>query len=142
MPTHRSSDCLRRIYCHSTAVSQLPTVQLGDQDKLETLQRLDQFRHWRSLDDKRYCLGCGKLISGRQIQVIGGIRGNGPLRIICPTERCPAIPMDWVLPTDEVLANNSRPRAEVVTATSESRARENRIAASLRKFATHFHRPA
>jgi hypothetical protein len=126
-------------------VSLLAAVQLGDPDKLETLQRLDQFRHWRSLDDKRYCLGCGKLISGRQIQVIGGIRGNGPLRIICPTERCPAIPMDWVLPTDEVLANNSRPRAErieVVTAASESRARENRIAASLRKFATHFHRPA
>jgi len=126
-------------------VSLPAAVQLGDQDKLETLQRLDQFRHWRSLDDKRYCLGCGQLISGRQIQVIGGTRGNGPLRIICPTQRCAAIPMDWVLPTDEVLANNSRPRAqrtEVVTATSESRARENRIAASLRKFATHFHRPA
>jgi hypothetical protein len=127
------------------AVSLLATMRLGDQDKLETLRRLDQFRHWRSLDDKRYCLGCSKLISGRQIQVIGGTRGNGPLRIICPTQRCPAIPMDWVLPTDEVLANNSRPRAErteLVTATSESRARENRIAASLRKFATHFHRPA
>ena len=127
------------------AVSLLAAVRLGDQDKLETLRRLDRFRHWRSLDDKRYCLGCGKLISGRQIQVIGGTRGNGPLRIICPTQRCPAIPMDWVLPTDEVLANNSRPRAErtgAVTATSESRGRENRIAASLRKFATHFHRPA
>jgi hypothetical protein len=127
------------------AVSLLAAVRLGDQDKLETLQRLDKFRHWRSLDDKRYCLGCGKLISGRQIQVIGGTRGNGPLRIICPTERCSAIPMDWVLPTDEVLANNSPPRAELTevgTATSESRVRENRIAASLRKFATHFHRPA
>jgi hypothetical protein len=127
------------------AVSLLAAVRLGDQDKLETLRRLDQFRHWRSLDDKRYCLGCGKLISGRQIQVIGGSRGSGPLRIICPTQRCPAIPMDWVLPTDEVLANNSRPRAErteVVTATPESRARENRVAASLRKFATHFHWPA
>ena len=127
------------------AVSLLAAVRLGDQDKLETLRRLDQFRHWHSLDDKRYCLGCGKLISGRQIQVIGGTRGNGPLRIICPTQRCPAIPMDWVLPTDEVLANNSRPRAErieVVTATSGSRARENRIAGSLRKFATHFHWPA
>jgi hypothetical protein len=123
-------------------VSLLAAVQLADQDKLETLRRLDQFRHWRSLDDKRYCLGCSKLISGRQIQVIGGTRGNGPLRIICPTQRCPAIPMDWVLPTDEVLANNSRPRAERTEATSESRARENRIAASLRKFATHFHRPA
>ena len=44
------------------------------------------------------------LISGRQIQVAGGTRGNGPLRLSCPTEGCNSIPMDWVLPTDEILA--------------------------------------
>jgi len=80
-------------------------IRLSDGDKLEALQRLDQFRPWRSLDEKRYCLVCGKIVTGRQIEVAGGTRGNGPLRLSCPTERCNSIPMDWVLPTDEILGN-------------------------------------
>ena len=87
-------------------------IKLSDEDKLETLQRLDQFRQWHSVDEKRYCLVCGKIITGRQIQVIGGRRGNGPLRIICPTEHCNAIPMDWVRPTDEVLIKIAMLEAE------------------------------
>jgi len=75
-----------------------------DDEKLEVVRRLDQFRQWHSLDEKRYCLVCGKIISGRQIQIAGGTRGNGPLRLSCPTERCNSIPMDWVLPTNEILA--------------------------------------
>ncbi len=83
-------------------------IRLSAQEKLEALRRLDQFRQWHSLDEKRYCLVCGKLILGQQIQVAGGTRGNGPLRLRCPTERCNSIPMDWVLPTDEVLAKVER----------------------------------
>ena len=79
-------------------------TKLSDEEKLEVLRRLDQFRKWYSLEEKRYCLACGKLISGRHIQVTGGTRGNGPLRLSCPTEKCNSIPMDWVLPTDEILA--------------------------------------
>ena len=71
---------------------------------MEVLRRLDQFRQWHSLDDKRYCLVCGTLISGRQIQIAGGTRGTDPLRLSCPTDECNAIPMDWVLPTSEILA--------------------------------------
>jgi hypothetical protein len=81
-----------------------PPTPLSDADKLDALQRLDQFRQWRSLDDKRYCLVCGKIITGRQIQVAGVTHGNGQLRLSCPTEQCNSIPMDWVLPTDESLA--------------------------------------
>ena len=87
-------------------------VRLADDEKLEVLRRLDQFRHWHSLDEKRYCLVCGTLISGRQIQVDGGTRGNGPLRLGCPTEKCNSIPMDWVLPTDEILARVEKMAAE------------------------------
>jgi hypothetical protein len=79
-------------------------VEMPDEEKLETLRRLDQFRWWRSLDEKRYCLVCGKIITGLQIQVMGSRRRNGALRVICPTPRCHSIPMDWVRPTDEVLA--------------------------------------
>ena len=88
----------------SQTVTLSTATRLADDEKLEVLRRLDQFRQWHSLDEKRYCLVCGKLISGRQIQVAGGTRGNEPLRLSCPTEGCNSIPMDWVLPTDEILA--------------------------------------
>ena len=81
-----------------------PSLTLSDSDKLDALRRLDQFRQWRSLHDKRFCLVCGKIINGQQVQVAGGTRGTGPLQLSCPTERCNSIPMDWVLPTDEILA--------------------------------------
>ena len=87
-------------------------TQLSDDEKLEVLRRLDQFRQWHSLDQKRYCLVCGKIITGRQIQVAGGTRGNGALRLNCPTKGCNSIPMDWVLPTDEILAKVENMAAE------------------------------
>jgi hypothetical protein len=85
-------------------MSLTPSVASSDKDKLDVLRRLDQFRQWRSLDERRYCLVCGKIITGRQIQVAGGSRGSGPLRLNCPTNGCNSIPMDWVLLTDEILA--------------------------------------
>jgi hypothetical protein len=93
-------------------------ARLSDDEKLEALRRLDQFRQWHSLDEKRYCLVCGKLITGRQIQVAGGTRGNGPLRLSCPTERCNSIPMDWALPTDEILAKVEKMATEERTAST------------------------
>jgi hypothetical protein len=123
---------------------------LSDTDKLEALRRLDQFRQWRSLDEKRYCLVCGKIITGWQIQVAGGTRGNGPLRLSCPTERRNSIPMDWVLPTDEILAKVEMMAAEEHKAAVQARANHrnggpqrphswhNAIASRLRKFAFNF----
>jgi hypothetical protein len=96
-----------------SGVVALPTAtRLSDEEKLEVLRRLDQFRRWHSLEEKRYCLVCGTIISGRQIQVGGGTRGNGPLQLSCPTERCNSIPMDWVLPTDEILVRVEKMAAE------------------------------
>jgi len=102
---HRAPDCAItwRDDIYLTVALSSP-ITLSEIDKLDVLRRLDQFRQWRSLDEKRFCLVCGKIITGRQIQVAGGTRGNGPLRLSCPTERCNSIPMDWVLPTDEILA--------------------------------------
>src|SRR5512132_2423985 len=100
-----------------------PPAPLADAGKLNALRRLDQFREWRSLDDKRYCLVCGKVISGRQIQVAGGTRGNGSVRLSCPTESCNSIPMDWVLPTNEILAKVEK------MATEERKAAELKPAA-------------
>jgi hypothetical protein len=97
---------------HALAMALVSPIKLSDEEKLEILQRLDQFRQWHSLDEKRYCLVCGEIITGREIQVIGGTRGNGSLRIICPTHNCKAIPMDWVRPTDEVLIKIAMVEAE------------------------------
>jgi hypothetical protein len=129
-----------------------PTVTLSDADKLDALRRLDQFRHWRSLDEKRYCLVCGKIITGRQIEVAGGTRGNGSLRLSCPTEHCNSIPMDWVLPTDEILAKVEMMAAEERKTAApmpanygnggaeRSKRANNGIASLLRNFAFHLKR--
>ncbi len=92
-----------RTVVFSAVALHTPTGSSDDQ-KLEALRRLDQFRRWRSLDERRYCLVCGKVITGRQIQVAGGTHSNGPMKLSCPTEGCNSIPMDWVLPTNEILA--------------------------------------
>jgi hypothetical protein len=118
-----------------------PPVALPEADKLEALRRLDQFREWRSLDDKRFCLVCGKIITGRQIQVAGGTRGNGPQRLSCPTEPCNSIPMDWVLPTDEILAVAKAVRSEernVAPPMAVDRDVEHGLTSHLKKLAMHF----
>jgi hypothetical protein len=87
-------------------------IKLSDEEKLAILQRHDQFRHWHSVDEKRYCLVCGEIITGRQIQVAMGTRGNRSLRVICPTKYCDAMPIEWVWPTDDVLITIAMVEAE------------------------------
>ncbi len=119
----------------------LSPIELSTADKLQVLQRLDQFRKWHSLDEKRYCLGCSKVITGRDIYVVGGTRGTGPLRLVCPTRGCHSIPMDWVIPSDEVLARMSVSQEEdSLPPTAAARPRQ-KFSERLKKFATQF-RPA
>jgi len=119
----------------------LAPIELSGMEKLEILQRLDRFRKWYSLDDKRYCLACGQVIEGRNVLVVGGTRGTGPLRLICPTRNCHSIPMDWVIPTDEVLTRMSTlPEEETLPRKTTARPRE-KFSTRFRKFAMQF-RPA
>jgi hypothetical protein len=118
----------------------LTPIELSGADKLEILRRLDRYRKWQSLEEKRYCLACGQIIEGRDIEV-GGTRGTGPLRLICPTHSCNSIPMDWVMPSDEVLARMSMlPNEDSSPSTAAAQPRE-KFTARLKKFATQF-RPA
>jgi hypothetical protein len=71
---------------------------LRPDEKLRLLRRLDRFRSWASMNQRRLCLGCGKLISGGEIKFSRSMRGFGLLRLRCPTEGCRAGPMDWVDP--------------------------------------------
>ena len=93
-------------------VSGLSSITLSDEEKLDVLRRLDQFRQWHSLDQKRYCLVCGEMITGREIQVIESGVGQTPLRVICPTKHCDAMPIEWVLPTEDVLIKIAMVEAE------------------------------
>jgi hypothetical protein len=99
---------------HALTMALVSPIKLSDEEKLDVLQRLDRFRQWHFLDEKRYCLVCGEIITGREIQVAGGTRGDRPLRIICPTEHCNAMPMEWVRPTDEVLIKIAMVEAEPI----------------------------
>lgn len=125
----------------SEPMALLAPIDLPAAEKLEILQRLDRYRKWHSLDDKRYCLACGQIIAGHRISVIGGTRGTGPLRLVCPSRGCHSIPMDWVIPNDKVLARMSMlEETESLPAKPVAHSREP-FAARLRRFATHF-RPA
>jgi hypothetical protein len=93
-------------------VSSHSSITLSDEEKLDVLRRLDQFRQWHSLDQKRYCLVCGEMITGREIQVIESACGETPLRVVCPTKHCDALPLEWVLPTEDVLIKIAMVEAE------------------------------
>lgn len=79
-------------------------IKLPDDAKLDILRRRDQFREWPSLDEKRYCLVCGNVIAGREIEIRRDSSDTGQMQVACPTVHCNSIPMDWVRPTREILA--------------------------------------
>ena len=66
---------------------------IGLDEKLRVLQEGDTFRKWHSLDDKRVCVLCDRVISGRMIDVWEDNRGTFHLH--CPTPGCTASPRDW-----------------------------------------------
>lgn len=120
----------------------LVPIDLSSAEKHDVLRRLDRYRKWHSLDEKRYCLACGQVINGHEIQVVGGTRGTGPLRLICPTRGCHSIPMDWVIPTDQVLARTSMLQEQAeLQRTKIPRSRE-KLRVRLRKFAVQFRHAA
>lgn len=98
-PLCRRTDCpplANLFYCQP--VSFIAQRIASEDEKLEMLRHLDPFRLWQSLDDERQCLSCGRIISGREIHIIGGTPETGEMRAICPTENCKAVPLDWAVP--------------------------------------------
>jgi hypothetical protein len=70
----------------------------GAEDKLAALRRPDKGRAWNSLNDQLYCTICKTVISGRQIEVVGGTNGPRVLHLKCSTPGCLSTPADWILP--------------------------------------------
>jgi len=75
-------------------MSSSPLHLLPD-DKLDVLRYLDEFHYWHSLDDKRRCKRCSRVITGRQILVFELDGTRGKLRLQCPTVACISSPSDW-----------------------------------------------
>lgn len=93
--------------CEAASVSASTPLQLLPQDKLDVLRYLDEFHYWHSLDDKRRCKCCGRVITGRQMIVIELQGRRGKLHLQCPTVACTSTPSDWVY-ADPVLAAKLR----------------------------------
>jgi hypothetical protein len=72
-------------------------IRLHAEDKLAALRPLDKSRAWNSLDDLLYCTICKNVISGRQIEVVGGTNGLRALSLKCSTPGCFSTPADWIL---------------------------------------------
>jgi hypothetical protein len=70
---------------------------LSTEEKLGLLKQLDRWRGWTSLDDKRLCLGCGRLFSGHEVAFLSSGSDNST-EAHCPTDGCQSIPLDWILP--------------------------------------------
>jgi hypothetical protein len=104
---------------HSDQVTSPSPLRLPPAEKLDVLRCLDRYRNWLALDDRRLCLCCGKIITGRQIE-IALERGGTGLRASCPTENCASIPMDWALPGGVKRATPPRQASPTQRATSDS----------------------
>lgn len=72
-------------------------LRLTDREKLSALHEVDIFHRWSSIEERRYCRRCGESFSGREIKVFAGRRGEGQYRLECPTEGCPAVPIEWIV---------------------------------------------
>jgi hypothetical protein len=91
---------LLRPFRQGSLVKLSSPVRLDPSDRLILLRRLDRFRNWQSLDDRRFCRCCHKFISGRQIEVIDATAADEALRVACPTTDCPSNVEDWVYPNE------------------------------------------
>lgn len=57
------------------------------------LQEADSYRRWHTLDDRRICLLCDKVITGHEIKIRP--LGHGTYRPQCPTRGCRASAREW-----------------------------------------------
>jgi hypothetical protein len=63
------------------------------EERLDILRRADCIRKWDSLDDRRICVICERVFTGRQIEIHRDHRGRYKLE--CPTEGCPSFVAHW-----------------------------------------------
>ena len=68
--------------------------ELSPEDRLRILRLTDAERRWYTVDDKRLCVICERIISGREIRIDGGPE---KFRLSCPTVDCLGTFSHWFL---------------------------------------------
>lgn len=68
--------------------------QFSSQERLRILRLADHERRWYSVEDKRVCLICERIISGHEIRISGS---PDDYQLACPTEGCPGNTSHWFL---------------------------------------------
>jgi len=58
------------------------------------------------------------------VQLVGGTRGHGPVRFVCPTPTGPSTPADWCYPHERGAAANNPPCGSVGRVLSASNTRD------------------
>jgi hypothetical protein len=96
--------------CHPRLMRPPTPSVLTPGDKINALQRLDEFHFWHSLNDVRVCQRCHHQITGWQIEVFEIPGTHGSLRLYCPTPSCESSPVEWVY-ADPVLVAKIRSHA-------------------------------
>ena len=81
---------------------------LTPEDRLDVLRKVDQLRRWWSLDDKRICLVCERVFTGRQVEIEK--RGNQYV-LHCPTPVCPSDFSQWLVRGVPMPESTSTPAA-------------------------------
>jgi hypothetical protein len=74
---------------------ELVDTRISLDQHLELLRMTDKKRKWHSLDDKRVCLVCERIFTGRQIEIMRDRRGRYVFQ--CPTPGCPSDFSHWLL---------------------------------------------
>jgi hypothetical protein len=99
-PTQQSAFGLigeQQLVAHDSRITAPEPLNLSSEERLVFLRKIDRWRPWGSLNEKRFCLGCGRIITGHDIRIVDE---PGPLGLRCPTEACRSLPIDWVLLND------------------------------------------
>src|SRR6476646_364740 len=75
-----------------------PSLQPNER-RLALLQRLDPFRQWRTVDDRRICVACDSEFSGRDVRI-----NRSNLSLQCPTRGCRGTPRQWAYPGNPLIS--------------------------------------
>jgi hypothetical protein len=62
------------------------------EDRLDLLRTVDHMRQWHTLDDKRVCAICARIVSGRQVDIQKQGRGYA---FHCPSTDCSSDFRHW-----------------------------------------------
>jgi hypothetical protein len=90
-------------------------------DRFSILRVGDPLRNWKSLDDQRVCVLCGRKFKGRQVD-IRRLPG-GKFKLCCPTLGCPSTPHQWRYTTTPVASDPVKSIGDTIRLTNGNAAR-------------------